>query len=152
MQEQSMVNTIPNLPEVFIQNISSSDQGTIGLLSTEGFSCKTLQLPWRNNTRQISRIPDGEYICKIALSPKFGAVYKVFNVPGRSEILLHAGNYAGTKPKFKSHVEGCILLGMKLGTLEGQLAVLQSRIAVTAFMAHMLQKPFKLIIKSKEGV
>jgi hypothetical protein len=143
---------IVELPVVQILNISSSDQGTLGVLSTEGFSCKTLQLPWRNNARNISRIPDGEYICRVVLSPKFGAVYGVANVPNRSNILIHSGNYAGTKPKYRSHVEGCILLGTKFGTLEGQQAVLQSRIAVTAFMAHMLQKPFKLVIKSKEGV
>ena len=69
-------------------------------------------------------------------------------MPNRTYILIHSGNYAGDKSKgFKSHVMGCILLGKKSGYLGGQVAILNSRIMVRAFMEHMNYEPFILRIQ-----
>lgn len=120
------------------------DEGTPGVLSIEGsaFSCATLELPWRDNEPDKSRIPAGTYQASLvstvnpALMPK---VYALENVPGRSNVLIHNGNFAGdTAMGFKSDVEGCTLLGSMIGTLDNgngsaQLAVLNSRPMVTAF-------------------
>jgi len=134
-------------PTVNIFRLMRSDQGTLGKLYYSNFSCYTLELPWRDNKRNISCIPAGEYDSKIRISPKFGKVYWLTEVENRSFILMHSGNWAGdVEKKFKSHVNGCILLGQKRGLLVGQLAVLNSRITVKRFIRMMGGNPFKLKI------
>jgi hypothetical protein len=82
------------------------------------------------------------------LSNKYGRIYWVRKVPDRTYILIHSGNYAGDKTKgLKSHVMGCVLLGKKSGRLGGQVAVLNSRIAVRNFMEELEYQPFKLRIQ-----
>lgn len=135
-------------PIVQLFRLQRSDQGTQGLLVAGDFECKTLELPWRENQKQISCIPAGEYDVEIRLSNKYGRVYWVRHVPNRTYILIHSGNYAGDKSKgFKSHVMGCILLGKKSGFLGGQVAVLNSRITVREFVEHMDYDPFRLRIQ-----
>ena len=136
-------------PIVQLYRLKRSDQGTMGMLVTpEGFKCYTLELPWRDNQKQISCIPSGEYNVEIRLSNKYGRVYWVRNVPNRTYILIHSGNYAGDVSKgFKSHVMGCILLGKSNGFLGGQVAVLNSRITVRAFMEELNYEPFMLKIQ-----
>ena len=133
---------------VEIFRLRRSDQGTEGMLVSGDFKCKTLELPWRDNTRQVSCIPPGIYDVEIRLSNKYGRIYWVRKVPNRTYILIHSGNYAGDKRRgFKSHVMGCILLGLKSGRLGGQVAVLNSRVAVRNFMEEMEYESFKLRIQ-----
>lgn len=130
---------------VYLLRTQTSDQGTKGVLITDSFMCKTLELPWRNNQRSISCIPAGEYDVVIRQSPRYGSVYWITNVEDRSWILIHAGNWAGDVDKgFKTHVNGCVLLGKNHGFLAEQLAVLSSRVTVRKFRNIMLDKTFKL--------
>ena len=133
---------------IYISRIFGSDeQGTAGVMYTEGFSCYTLELPWKRNTKNISCIPEGVYKCSFKHSPKFGPVYQVEDVPGRTHILLHAGNWAGdTQRGFLSDVEGCILLGDNLGELKGQRALINSRKALNRFLAFANSEDFALCI------
>jgi len=136
------------MEHVELFRLRRSDQGTEGLIVSGIFQCRTLELPWRDNEKQISCIPPGIYDVDIRLSNKYGRVYWVRKVPNRSYILIHSGNYAGDKTKgFKTHVMGCILLGKKSGILSGQVAVLNSRITVRSFMSHMQYEPFRLRIQ-----
>lgn len=125
------------------------DEGTYGLLQTaSGFVCHTMELPDRNNQSNISRIPAGRYSCVIYYSRKFGKVYLLESVKGRSYILTHTGNVAGDKHKgFKTNSFGCILLGKYRGKLQGQKAVMVSRPTLRSFMNEMGDKPFTLEIK-----
>jgi len=135
------------LKKVYLFRTTTSNQGTKGILATDGFDCKTLELPWRNNKRNISCIPTGEYIVKIRQSPKFGRIYWITDVNGRSWILMHSGNVAGDISKgFRTHVNGCILVGKQFGELYGQQAILNSRITLRKFMNYMKYEPFKLKI------
>lgn len=131
-----------------IFRLRRSDQGTEGILVSGNYDCRTLELPWRNNQKQISCIPPGEYDVEIRISNKYGRVYWVRHVPNRTYILIHSGNYAGDVSKgYKSHVMGCILLGKESGFLGGQVAVLNSRITVRAFMEEMNYESFRLRIQ-----
>ena len=79
----------------------------------EVFKCRTLELPDRNNERNISCIPDGFYDVVPRQSPKYGNHLHVTGVEGRSLILFHWGNYAGS-PNPKTglpDIRGCILVG-----------------------------------------
>jgi hypothetical protein len=81
-------------------------------------------------------------------SPKFGPVYEVTGVPGRSSILIHTGNWAGDVSRgYRSHVLGCVVLGLQRGRREGQLAVMVSRPAVTRLEREMQRQPFTLEIR-----
>lgn len=130
----------------YLLRMRTSDMGTEGMLITEdGFQCKTLELPWLDNQRSISCIPSGKYEVQIRISRKYGKVYWVRNVPNRSYILIHSGNFGGRIDKgYKSHIRGCILLGMKHGWLGEQKAILNSRITVRKFVNHMKYEEFLL--------
>ena len=126
--------------KITLQRLSSTDQGTRGLLLMDGFWCHTLELPWRDNRPNVSCIPPGEYpLRKVRARRAIGGrrdLYLVEDVPGRSGILLHAGNLAGDPAMgYRRHSWGCPLLGRHAGVLDGQRAVLASRPAVRDFMA-----------------
>ncbi len=131
------------MENVWLWRMRRHNQGTEGILFTGGFNCKVLELPWRNNQRNISCIPAGEYDTIIRQSNKYKTIYWILKVPDRSYILLHSGNWAGSIDLgYKTHSSGCLLLGKEFGYLMGQRAVLNSRITVRAFMDHMDNKPF----------
>jgi len=130
---------------VYLLRTRTSNQGTEGMLITDGFVCKTLELPWRENRQSISCIPSGEYNVVIRQSPKYGSTYHITKVPNRSYILIHAGNWAGDRSKgFKTHVNGCVLLGKVHGFLSEQRAILSSRVTIRKFRHAMNDKPFVL--------
>ena len=87
-----------------------SGKSTIGRLYCEGeFLCFTLENTWADNEPRISCIPEGTYDLTTKTYGRFYDRYDhpivvVKNVPNRSEILFHKGNY----PK---DTLGCILVG-----------------------------------------
>lgn len=87
----------------------------------ELFKCRTLELPDLGNQRNISCIPEGFYDVVPRQSPKYGNHLHVTEVPNRSLILLHFGNYAGSMNPRTGHsdIRGCILVGEKFVDLDG---------------------------------
>ena len=79
---------------------------------TPVFTCKTLELPWRDNTPFKSRIPSGIYPVVKNISPKFGKSLWIQEVPYRTEILIHRGN-------FFYDILGCILVGENYYDIDG---------------------------------
>lgn len=132
---------------------AESDEGTFGTLKVyEGgallYSCFTGELPDRDNQQSISCIPSGRYSCQPWHSKKFPDHYNVMRVPGREAILIHEGNFCGDKRKgYKSNVAGCILVGRALGTIQGQKAVLSSRLAMNDLRDVLGENLFSLEIK-----
>jgi len=103
--------------------------------------------PWLDNAVSVSCIPSGTYLCKTVKSPKFGDVYEVTRVPGRSHILFHAGNWAGDRSKDKdSDSYGCILLGSRQCLISGQLGIADSRKSVDEFWDYMFERQIYLTI------
>ena len=79
-------------------------------------------------------------------------MYEVKDVPGRTAILIHAGNFAGdTTRGLRSDVQGCILLGMGRGEIEGQPAVTLSRAALNKLRAVVGRQSFDLVITDETG-
>ena len=85
------------------------------------FTCKTLELPYRDNERNISCIPEGFYDVVARQSPKYGNHLHVTGVEGRSLILFHHANYVGSdNPRTGSpDLRGCIAVGSKFGDITG---------------------------------
>ncbi len=132
----------------------STDQGTFGtLVLDDGTTFHSLELPWRDNTRGLSCIPAGTYMFKKVDSPKHGECYMGVDIPGRSEIEIHAANYAGDVALgYRSDLLGCIALGKQIGPLairgplRRQMAVLQSKVAIAEFEANTRLEDLELTI------
>jgi hypothetical protein len=107
-------------------------------------SLKTLELPYLDNKQNISCIPEGEYRCKRHISPSKGPCFSIKNVPGRENILIHAGNYVGGS---QIDSEGCILIGTGFGDInyDGILDIIESRKALNILL-HLKLNDFKLFI------
>ncbi|CAM2862601.1 hypothetical protein SAMN05444143_102170 [Flavobacterium succinicans] len=70
-------------------------EGTNGQLKCEGkLICTTIELPWKNNEKRVSCIPEGEYCIRKRYSPKFQWHLEVMDVQNRSLILFHPANNA----------------------------------------------------------
>ena len=79
---------------------------TLGEAVYGDFKCKTLELPWLQNQPNISCIPKGIYPCHKIVSPSLGECFEIADVPNRTYIRGHAGN-------FTRKILGCILFGEK---------------------------------------
>lgn len=95
-----------------LKRFSFTKHGTFGVLgyaSPDGLMpiCLTLEDPWLDNQANISCIPAGAYLCKRTESPRFGDVYEITNVVGRSHVLFHKGNTI-------HDTNGCVLLGASI--------------------------------------
>jgi hypothetical protein len=85
--------------------VAQSDKGTFGVLVKEGIPiCVTCEDPWNDNKVGISCIPEGAYSVLPHSGEKYKNVWRLREVPGRSDILIHNGNSI-------ADTRGCILVG-----------------------------------------
>lgn len=119
---------------------------TIGILLDEGPFGVTLELPWRDNARNISCIPEGQYVCQYIenVSLSSGRTvrkgYRVLDVPNRSGILIHCGN-------MEDDTEGCILVGSSVNFHDG-VGVYNSRFMMGVLIERAGTEQFNLHIKN----
>lgn len=91
--------------------------GTNGALFYQGkFICFMIELPWKENARNVSCIPDGRYELALWYTDRYKHHLVVKNVPGRSGILVHPANDAAKE------LRGCLapvthLTGIGTGVL-----------------------------------
>lgn len=113
---------------------------TLGRLSCGKLKCFTLELPDNNNQPNISCIPAGEYQAFKRNSPKNGLCIELLNVPGRSNIQIHAGNYT-------RQIQGCILPGDSIKYLDadGTPDVTNSK-SVLGSLLESLPEKFTVVI------
>lgn len=114
------------IPILEIVRLEEGSYGTFGILKVQ----KRIQMftlepnDWENQT-SVSSIPAQQYLCKRYNSPKYGETFRVEEVPGRTNILFHWGNWT-------SDTEGCILLGT--GILSDKTGIANSKRAFEQFM------------------
>jgi hypothetical protein len=113
--------------------------GTNGKLECEGkFICCTIELPWINNEKRVSCIPEGKYLLRKRYSRKFQWHIEVVDVKNRSFILFHPANNA------QNELNGCIAPVTKLS---GPGLGLMSRKAFSK-LKNLVYK----VLKNNEGV
>lgn len=84
-------------------------EGTNGKLECEGnFLSFTIELPWRNNVKRVSCIPEGKYLIRKRYSQKFKWHLEIIGVRQRTIILFHPANNA------LKELNGCIAPVSKL--------------------------------------
>jgi len=139
---------------VNLYRFKSSDEGTLGVIASNGYWWYTLELPYRDNKPNISCIPTGSYNVDMRYSPHFKRdVYHIENVPNRSYILIHPANFAGDTSKgWQTHLQGCITLGKKIGKSKNKYGIMQrcvfnSNLAIMELKEYLDDQPFKLIIE-----
>jgi hypothetical protein len=132
-----------NMNEVIITRKVDDGVQTLGEIQVGNWVRKTLERPWQNNLPNISCIPKGTYQCRYSFSPKFlKYTYEILNVPKRSGIRIHSGNYF-------FQIQGCILLGTSYSDInkDGKVDVLNSKSTINALEALLGKKPFTLVIQ-----
>lgn len=122
-------------------NTVQTKDNTIGVMSYNGFECFTLELPWLNNAQNISCIPAGTYECVKYHSPNHGYCIGIKNVAGRTQVLIHKGN-------FNRNTKGCILVGESLLDMnsDGEIDVSNSALTLDRLMGE-LPNSFQLVIQ-----
>ena len=103
-----------------------------------------IELPWLNNRRNISCIPEGTYILKARYSQKFGHHLILEKVKNRTLILIHPANDA------LKELRGCIapvtcLSGIGKGTSSRNVL---NKLVSKCYQAFDRKETVKLIIKS----
>jgi hypothetical protein len=126
-----------------------------------GLLAKTLELPWKENKRGISCIPEGEYLVTLSQpvlkddpntpedesggrNPRPYKHYIIHGVKGRSGILIHRG----TIPQ---HSLGCILVAGRFINIESDTPSLEGSSAKLEWMVNNLPERFNLLVDSKSG-
>ena len=103
---------------------------------------RTLERPWVFNERKISCIPSGTYLVKRYVSPKFGQCFKIQDVKGRSDILIHSGNVV-------NDTLGCVLVGLTSGTVDDtDTAMVYSSRKAMAVLLALIDKEILLHIRN----
>lgn len=117
------------------------DDCSFGLLTYEGFKCFTLALPWKDNLPNISCIPAGEYKASKHTSPRNGECIAIHDVPGRTHIQIHSGN-------FTYQIAGCFLVGDSIKFLNGDLTpdITNSKNTLKALL-NVLPEDFTVLVE-----
>ena len=119
--------------------------GTNGKLGCDGkFICNTIELPWKENEKRVSCVPEGKYSLSKRFSAKHQWHLEIVGVPGRSLILFHPANNA------LAELNGCIapvtkITGAGLGLMSRKAF---SRLKTLVFDALDKKQKVSIIINS----
>lgn len=124
----------------------TTEKNTLGfviLSNTRGkiiFNCVSLELPFLSNKKGISCIPTGTYKAIKTKSQSRGDVLILKQVPNRTSILVHIGNYS-------KDTLGCILVGRNIEYSEGtgEHYITQSRLTMSALLSVCANELFIVI-------
>jgi hypothetical protein len=121
------------------------DGWTDGMVLINGvLLCRSIELRWANNERNVSCVPEGVYPMAIIQHPKYGECLRLDGVKGRSGILIHVANDA------QKELRGCIAPVFSLtGNGKGQY----SRLALNYIIENLRisdEKEHFIDIKSKK--
>ncbi len=135
-----------NLPQYLLERVYLPTE-TLGSIYGPhgGLVAKTMELPWLQNRRAVSCIPEDEYLV-IYQPPKPGREYEYFRLPDvkdRSGILIH-------RITFVKDLKGCIGVGGKHVDLnkDGVPDMIESSKTLQE-MIDTMPKEFRLLIEKK---
>lgn len=117
---------------------------TLGRLEALRYSWYTLECPWRDNKRNESCVPEGEYAVLPDQEGKFTGYPELQAVPNRDEIIIHVAN-------FPSDLKGCIAPGKRFNSGLADTAVWESTVAYSE-LVEAFGTSFNLVITSKRAV
>jgi uncharacterized protein DUF5675 len=132
--------------KVTLVRVESFTDGVFGLMELPGgLTLHTVEDDWKDNQRNESCIPNGEYELVRTIYHKHKIeTFEVVDVPNRDRCLVHTANT-------EEDVQGCIGVGMRPGTFsvvdeddpqkrrKNKRGVVDSRIAFGKFMEALSQ-------------
>jgi hypothetical protein len=128
-----------------LTRIIHANGAVIGELEGLSVPLYTLELEWKNNNPKVSCIPPGTY--RVVPhgwekdSPvKYPRTWRLLDVPNRSDILLHIGNYV-------RNTLGCILPGMGMQITQKFSMVSDSGTAIEIMRREIGNQEFVLTVK-----
>lgn len=124
--------------EIHLEREGSSPWGTFGLLRVGEWQCVTVEPRWAGNARGKSCIPAGTYRLGMRESPmverttsgRFSRGWEVTDVPGRTWIMVHPGNWARNS-------DGCILVGRAHAVIDSAPGVTSSQDTFAELMERL---------------
>ena len=131
------------MEEITLRRIATQGKQITGEIIRAGqVVAKTIELEWKNNARRISCIPVGTYTVVKRTTNRYGNHFHLINVPNRSMILIHSGNYY-------SDSLGCIIVGDAHKDIDGDgmVDVINSK-ATLSKMYTTFPDRFKIVIKN----
>lgn len=149
-----------SLPLYLLDRVYLPDRTLGSIYSPQGgIICKTLELPWLDNKRSISCIPEGTYeVTKQppipqddpnteedesgGRHPRPYSHFRFTKVPGRSGILIHRGTDI-------AHSQGCILVGSRFKDYNTDTPSLAESGVKLQWMVDHLEDKFRLLIQRK---
>ncbi len=92
---------LPKLNKIFkgmiLYRYSYGEKSTLGILIYKGHYFFTIELPWKDNEKRVSCIPEGDYTVVLRDKNQSGKFkydhLHILDVPNRSYILFHVANY-----------------------------------------------------------
>lgn len=133
------------MERLVLERIYLTDR-TLGSIYRNGETiAKTLELPWVQNRRGISCVPESIYRV-LRQPPKESRPYWYFrlpNVPNRSGILIHRGTEPG-------HSKGCILTASRFRNINTSQPSLEESGKKLQWMIDNLPEEFELEIRAKQ--
>ena len=131
----STAGRLPRLTAT-LSRLQTSDLGTFSMLRIGRLRLLAAELPWRANIMGISCIPPSCYRCIPRDVESRGAHFEVLDVPARQRILIQAGSWTGDETQgLRADTRGGIIPGLHVSDLAGQMAVIDSRIALNLLIA-----------------
>ncbi len=117
-----------------------SNNFTLGILTIDNTDNLffTLELPYKDNLKNISCIPEGKYEIINYNSNKFKNCFKINDVINRSDILIHSGNTI-------NDIKGCILIGKSINN-EGYLSESKKALKEFKFIMDNLKMKDKVLL------
>lgn len=119
--------------EILVERFNSGSDDTLGRVFIGGrLICFSIEDEHRDiKVKGETRIPSGTYKVGKVWSPNFSPKFNhemlwVKDVPGFTGILIHTGNT-------EKDTMGCLIVGKRIGSLDGKRAVLDSKVAYKEF-------------------
>lgn len=132
-----------------IQRWIDTKKESVGELRAGKLNLFSIERPWLNNEPFVSCVPanpNGYPLRERRFNHGHYDAIEIADIPGREFCLFHIANRA-------CEVNGCVGPGMTIGRLDGELAVLSSRVAFNALMHEFKERPPSgLIILPPPGV
>ncbi|WP_232304731.1 DUF5675 family protein [Agarivorans gilvus] len=133
--EKLAVHTAKANLKIKVKRLKQGTKSTLGSLKIDGVAKSWYVLePGGPDSQQEGsdhRISTGTYKLKPYSSPKYKNVYQLLNVPGRTNILIHAGNY-------HQDTLGCLMPGKTSGkSSNGEYHVGNSRTATKEIFEYI---------------
>jgi hypothetical protein len=121
--------------DLVLKRTAFKRDGVFGELFTESQEklCVTLEHAYAQTDGSFqAKLVPGQYVCmrgmhKLQSKPDKFETFEIMNVPLHTNILFHKGNY-------NIDSDGCVLLGLGLGSYNGMQIITASKLAFEKFM------------------